>query len=53
MVGTYDPLKKPAEIKIDEAKAMGWLKKGAVPSDTAKTLLSKVGIMKLHAAAAK
>jgi small subunit ribosomal protein S16 len=53
MVGIYDPLKKPAEIKVDQAKALDWLKKGAVPSDTARTLLSKVGIMKLHAEAAK
>jgi len=31
MVGTYDPVKKPAEIKVDQAKALDWLKKGAVP----------------------
>jgi small subunit ribosomal protein S16 len=48
MVGTYDPLKKPAEIKVDQEKAIDWLKKGAVPSDTVKTLLSKVGVMKQH-----
>ena len=53
MVGIYDPLKKPAEIKVDQAKALDWLKKGAVPSDTARTLLSKVGIMKQFAEAAK
>jgi small subunit ribosomal protein S16 len=53
MVGTYDPLKKPAEIKIDQAKAIDWLKKGATPSDTARTLLSKVGIMKQFVEAAK
>ncbi|MCK9420128.1 MAG: 30S ribosomal protein S16 [Nitrospirae bacterium] len=53
MVGIYDPLKKPAEIKVDQVKALDWLKKGAVPSDTARTLLSKVGIMKQFAEAAK
>jgi small subunit ribosomal protein S16 len=53
MVGTYDPLKKPAEIKIDQTKTLGWLQKGAVPSDTARTLLSKAGIMKQFAEAAK
>jgi small subunit ribosomal protein S16 len=53
MVGTYDPLKKPAEIKVDQDKTLGWLRKGAVPSDTARTLLSKVGIMKQYAEAAK
>lgn len=46
MVGTYDPLKKPATINVDQAKTLDWLKKGATPSDTVKTLLSKVGIMK-------
>lgn len=51
MLGTYDPLKKPAEIKVNQDKTLSWLKKGAVPSDTVKTLLSKVGVMKLHAAA--
>lgn len=45
-IGTYDPLKKPALINIDQAKAIGWLKKGAIPSDTARALLSKAGIMK-------
>jgi len=53
MVGTYDPLKKPAEIKVDQTKTLDWLKKGAVPSDTARTLLSKIGIMKQFAEAAK
>jgi small subunit ribosomal protein S16 len=53
MVGIYDPLKKPAEIKVDQTKALDWLKKGAVPSDTVRTLLSKVGIMKQFAEAAK
>jgi len=53
MVGTYDPLKKPAVIKVDEARALDWLSKGAIPSDTVKTLLSKVGVMKQHAEAAK
>jgi len=50
-IGTYDPVKKDAPVKVDEGKALGWLKKGAVPTDTVKSLLSKAGIMKLHAAA--
>lgn len=45
-IGTYDPLKKPALINIDQAKAISWLKKGAVPSDTAKALLSKAGVLR-------
>ncbi len=50
-IGTYDPLKKPASVTVNEAKTMGWLKKGAVPSDTVKTLLAKAGIMKQFVAA--
>ena len=50
MVGTYDPLKKPALITVDQEKTLDWLKKGAVPSDTVKTLLSKAGVMKQYAA---
>ena len=49
-IGTYDPVKKDAPVKVDEAKTLGWLKKGAVPTDTVKSLLSKVGIMKQFAA---
>ena len=45
-IGTYNPLLKPAEIKVNEELALEWLKKGAIPTDTVKNLLSKVGIMK-------
>lgn len=50
-VGTYDPLKKPAGISVDQEKTLAWLKKGAVPTDTVKTLLAKAGVMKQLAAA--
>lgn len=45
-LGFYDPIKQPAEVKIDKEKAMKWLKEGAQPSDTVKNLFSKEGIMK-------
>lgn len=44
-IGYYDPIKKPAEVKIDEAKAQDWLKKGAQLSDTTKSLFVKAGII--------
>ena len=48
-VGTYNPLATPAEVKIDEEKAMQWLNNGAIPTDTVKNLFSKAGIMeKFH-----
>ena len=49
VVGTYNPLTDPAEIKIDEEVAMKWLKEGALPTDTAKNLLSKAGVVKKFA----
>jgi small subunit ribosomal protein S16 len=36
-VGTYDPLKKPAEIKLDVDRVKHWLSKGAQPSDTVRS----------------
>ena len=38
IVGTYNPLTNPAEIKIDAEKAQKWLKNGAQPTDTVKAL---------------
>ncbi|MFP3898079.1 MAG: 30S ribosomal protein S16 [Dehalococcoidia bacterium] len=50
-IGHYDPLTEPATIDINEEKALQWLKHGAKPSDTVRSLLSKLGILgKLDAA---
>lgn len=45
-LGHYDSTTEPAVVKIDEDKAIDWLKKGAQPTDTVKALFSKAGIMK-------
>ena len=47
-VGTYNPLTTPAEVKIDEEKAIKWLNNGAIPTDTVKNLFSKAGIMEKY-----
>lgn len=39
IVGTYDPLKKPAEIKLDAERVKYWLGCGAQPSDTVRSFL--------------
>ena len=39
-IGTYDPLKNPAEINIDAEAAKKWLANGAVPTDTCRALLN-------------
>ena len=44
-IGYYDPLKDPAEIKIDAEVAKKWLADGAQPTDTARALLKKVGVI--------
>ena len=43
LVGTYNPIANPEEIKIDNAKAQEWIKKGAQPTETVKALLVKSG----------
>ncbi len=43
LLGTYNPLTNPAEIKIDNQKAEKWLKNGATPTETAKSVLVKSG----------
>ncbi|MBC7326881.1 30S ribosomal protein S16 [bacterium] len=44
MLGYYNPLREPPEIKLDEEKIMKWLLNGAQPSETALSLLKKEGI---------
>ncbi|RMF22201.1 MAG: 30S ribosomal protein S16 [Deltaproteobacteria bacterium] len=43
-IGTYDPLKDPAEVRIDAEKVNSWLKKGALPTPTVANLLKKAGL---------
>ena len=38
-VGTYDPLKKPAEVKLDAERIKYWMGLGAQPSDTVRSFL--------------
>jgi small subunit ribosomal protein S16 len=45
VIGQYNPLANPETIVIDEEKALGWLKQGAQPTDTAARLLAKAGII--------
>ena len=45
ILGTYDPLKDPAEVKINEEKAKKWISDGAKPTDTVRVLLKKQNII--------
>ena len=42
IIGYYDPLKEPPEIKVDFDRAKFWLEKGAQASKTVQSLLNKV-----------
>jgi small subunit ribosomal protein S16 len=44
-IGYYNPLTNPAEIKVDAEKAQKWIGNGATPSDTAKAILKKAGVI--------
>ena len=45
-IGTYNPHDEPALIDIEEEKALYWLSRGATPSNTVRSLFSKIGVMK-------
>ncbi len=45
-VGWINPTAEPAEIHVDEEKALKWLHNGAQPSDTVRNILSSQGVMK-------
>jgi len=51
-MGTYDPTKNPAAVKLNEAKIIAWLGKGAQPTDTVRQLLKNAGILDKVAAVA-
>ena len=44
-IGHYNPRTEPVEIVINEEKAKVWLKNGAQPTETVKSLLKKSGIV--------
>ena len=48
-LGTYNPLLESNKITLDEEKTLKWLNNGAIPTDTARSLLSQCGVMtKFH-----
>lgn len=44
-LGSYNPNFNPAVVELNDNKALDWLMKGALPTDTARTILSKKGIL--------
>jgi small subunit ribosomal protein S16 len=52
-LGYYDPLTDPATVKIDEDKVQRWLSQGAQPSEAARSLLQREGVLERYAATRK
>ncbi len=44
-LGTYNPLTNPAEINLDAELTKKWLANGAQPTETARTILVREGIL--------
>ncbi len=44
-IGTYNPLVEPSRFSVDGEKVKQWMKNGAQPTDTVKSLLKKHGII--------
>ncbi len=47
ILGSYDPMKDPALIKIHKEKVESWLEKGAMVSESARAILKKQGLLKV------
>ncbi len=43
LLGTYDPMLDPAVVTLKEERIRYWIKEGATPSTTVKSLLKKEG----------
>ena len=44
-LGTYNPLKEPSEVKLQEDRVRLWLTRGAQPSDPVRDILKRQGLL--------
>lgn len=47
-LGRYYPQREPAEVRLDEDRALYWLENGAQPSDTVRSILHRRGLLLHH-----
>jgi len=47
-IGRYFPLREPAEVRLEEDRALYWLENGAQPSDTVRSILRRRGLLLHH-----
>ncbi|MBN2220313.1 MAG: 30S ribosomal protein S16 [Kosmotogaceae bacterium] len=45
-LGFYDPIRDPGIMSVDVDKAVSWIMKGAQPTETARSILARFGVMK-------
>ena len=43
-IGTYNPLKEPAEVTLKTERVKYWIGQGALPTTTVKNILKKEGL---------
>lgn len=53
IVGTYNPITKPAVVSVVEEKVTKWLNDGAIPTDTVRTLFTQIGFTEKYEKAKK
>src|SRR5262245_16832351 len=41
ILGTYNPRTKPATVEIDKGRVEHWIRQGARPSDSVRTLMAR------------
>lgn len=51
ILGYYNPMKDPSEVKVHEAKVAYWMGKGARVSESAGAILKRQGLLKSRSAA--
>ncbi|HTY00255.1 MAG TPA: 30S ribosomal protein S16 [Bacteroidota bacterium] len=44
IIGRYEPLQHPAQVTAKEERVFHWLKNGALPTDTVRSLLQRSGL---------
>ncbi len=46
-LGHYDPTRDPAVIRVNGERARFWLERGAQPTDTARSILARAGVIEV------
>lgn len=49
-IGTYNPVREPAEVTLKTERVQYWLQQGAKPTDTVKNIFKKQGVTTQSAA---